>query len=642
MPTAPARFIAHVAVALVVLATTVEAQNRYEWTVFSALNAVQSVAFDASGTVWAGTTGGVVGYHIAQDSFEVYRTTDGLMTLNTTAVGVDPSNGSLYAGASDGSISIRASDGTWSGITDITGSGLPDRRILDFRFRDGRVYVLTAFGVSVFNPSNGTFPETWTRFGALRANTPVNDILFWRDSIWLATDRGIARAPMQGVLLPNPQSWTIIARESGLIGERVLSLATINDRLVASTDSGIFTREDARFARRDELPSTDPIRIATNGEHVAASTLFTVYRLESGQFRSTEVSSPFDILDLAVSADGTIAIAARDVGIGIVENGALRIVAPSAPVSNYFSDIALGRDGSIWTSSTDWNGGRGVSRLKNEKWEQYTAARYPGVMKDVAQNVGVGGDGSILVGTFGSGAVRITPGDTGATLQHYDPSNSPIVGSGGSGNFAIIGDALADLRGRTWFLNWDNVAGSSALLHVLVTPEEASERGSEFVSFLPPAGVNVRLYRWITIDQNGTKWLGADAPGSSIATPPGLLYMTQSESIEREGEWGRLTTAHGLVSNQQTALEVDLDGAVWIGAPNGLSVLDNPVTVGSQGAENARIRNSDREPGNCCRALRDVSVSAIAVDALNRKWIGTNQGVFVLSPDGIDVVADER
>jgi ligand-binding sensor domain-containing protein len=205
--------------ALFALPASSQAQNRFEWSVYSALNAVQSVAIDTAGTIWAGTTGGVVGYHPASDSFEVYRTTEGLMTLNTTAVGVDPAGGDLYAGAADGSISIRSADGAWHGVTDISGVERADRRIKDFRFHGGMVFVLTSFGVAVFDPSDTTFPETWTRFGALPPNIAVNDIVFWRDSVWLATDRGIARAPQRGALLPNPLSWTVFDSSSGYSGE---------------------------------------------------------------------------------------------------------------------------------------------------------------------------------------------------------------------------------------------------------------------------------------------------------------------------------------------------------------------------------------------------------------------------------------
>ena len=48
-------------VAQAALAQAAFAQAEYQWTVYSALNSAQSVAFDDAGTLWIATTGGVVG-----------------------------------------------------------------------------------------------------------------------------------------------------------------------------------------------------------------------------------------------------------------------------------------------------------------------------------------------------------------------------------------------------------------------------------------------------------------------------------------------------------------------------------------------------------------------------------------------------
>ena len=73
-------------------------KEEYKWSVYSALNSAQSVAFDEDGTFWVATTGGVVGYLPSRDSFQIYRTTEGLLSLNITALAVDPATGDLYMG----------------------------------------------------------------------------------------------------------------------------------------------------------------------------------------------------------------------------------------------------------------------------------------------------------------------------------------------------------------------------------------------------------------------------------------------------------------------------------------------------------------------------------------------------------------
>ena len=85
-----------------------------------------------------------------------------------------------------------------------------------------------------------------------------------------------------------------------------------------------------------------------------------------------------------------------------------------------------------------------------------------------------------------------------------------------------------------------------------------------------------------------------------------------------------------MISNDQNALLVDPDGEVWIGTPKGLTVLVNPGAVRNNGSNAAIFRE--------IRSLKDVVIRDIAVDALNRKWVGTDNGLFVLSSDGTELL----
>ncbi len=80
--------------------------------------------------------------------------------------------------------------------------------------------------------------------------------------------------------------------------------------------------------------------------------------------------------------------------------------------------------------------------------------------------------------------------------------------------------------------------------------------------------------------------------------------------------------------NSQTTLVSDKDGALWIGTTDQLYVLANPGAV---------LTNSSlfmREVS----ALQGQSIVDIAVDPQNNKWVATKEGVFVLDPDGIEII----
>src|ERR1043166_1965255 len=77
------------------------AQNRDEWSAFSALNVAQSIAFASDGTLWVATTGGVVGYNPVTDSTQVFRTTEGLLSLNCSAIAIDSVTGDMSVGGAE-------------------------------------------------------------------------------------------------------------------------------------------------------------------------------------------------------------------------------------------------------------------------------------------------------------------------------------------------------------------------------------------------------------------------------------------------------------------------------------------------------------------------------------------------------------
>jgi hypothetical protein len=74
---------------------------------------------------------------------------------------------------------------------------------------------------------------------------------------------------------------------------------------------------------------------------------------------------------------------------------------------------------------------------------------------------------------------------------------------------------------------------------------------------------------------------------------------------------------------------VDILGDVWVGTDRGLRTIFNP-------SEPERVSKT------CFNTRCNIEgqyITSIAVDPVNNKWIGTKEGVFVLSADGSDIIA---
>jgi len=609
-----------------ILPNTLRGQNRYEWSAFSSLKFAQSLTVDDVGMVWVGTTGGVFGYDVANDSFRIFRTTEGLLELNSLSVAYDSTDGSLYVGSDNGAVSVLKKSGEWSYNTDIASAhDRTDRRILGFGFHDGKVYILTAFGAAVFNPSDSTLIEAYVNFRGIPTNTPVYDVLFRNDTIWLATAAGLVYSRMTGTVLTDPNVWSVIPA-AAVPAESMTSVIDLDGRITMGTSNGAYQLvEGGQLSRRFDLPD-NKVRLIRRGGAVLAIAERSIFRYDTAlkAFQQVGVLDE-SVHDVAPIGDSTLAVALNQSGLGLFASDSLDARVPSSPVSNVFAGLALGWDGSLWVASAEGNvGGYGLSRLVDGEWKEYTYSNTPAIKSNGVWHVSRGADSSIWVGEFPGGFTKFTPTE----VVNYDAGNSPMVGIAGNPTFVIGGGAVAQ-DGRTWMVNWDNTSNAGPLLLAYGDGNGGDGAGFDaYPAIVPNYGTVGRAYRWIVVDGNGTKWLGADGALQS----PGLLWFNERESLP--SHWGLITTStastsNSLPHNSQTALLVDPDGELWVGTPKGLAVLRNPSGV---------VNNGDNPSFRTIRALTDIGVRAIAVDALNQKWVGTDQGLYVFNSDGSELL----
>src|SRR5690554_2787349 len=95
-----------------------------------------------------------------------------------------------------------------------------------------------------------------------------------------------------------------------------------------------------------------------------------------------------------------------------------------------------------------------------------------------------------------------------------------------------------------------------------------------------------------------------------------------------------------LPSSDIEAIAVDFDNNIWVGTPEGMRVLYNSSNVFDASAGQYNFQKLLIEFGeNVEIVLGTTHITSIEIDGANRKWIGTaSSGVFLLSPDGLEVV----
>jgi len=221
----------------------------------------------------------------------------------------------------------------------------------------------------------------------------------------------------------------------------------------------------------------------------------------------------------------------------------------------------------------------------------------------------------------------------GEFVKHYNSENSPIEAyNGKSLNHQMVTGVKYDSSGNLWLLN------SEAPTQSVI---EYTKNG-EFKSYYVPQVMkldgngftnksNSNLSN-IIIDSKGYMWF---VNNNWVRAAAYRYDMNNNSCIEYHNFINQDGTAINDMYSVSCVAE-DKDGNMWIGTDVGPFLLEksqielsNPVYTQVKVPRNDGTNYADY-------LLNKISITAITIDAGNRKWIGTNgNGVYLISADNI-------
>jgi ligand-binding sensor domain-containing protein len=138
------------------------------------------------------------------------------------------------------------------------------------------------------------------------------------------------------------------------------------------------------------------------------------------------------------------------------------------------------------------------------------------------------------------------------------------------------------------------------------------------------------------VDRNNQKWI---LMRYSNQNPYSILVFTDNGTPDNPADDRSIklnSTAGngGIPGNNVYAIAEDLQGQVWIGTEKGIAVFYSPENIFT-GAYFDCQQILVQQGLYYQYLLENETVTAIAVDGANRKWIGTDRGgIFLVSSDG--------
>jgi hypothetical protein len=499
-----------------------------------------------------------------------------------------------------------------------------DKTIHRIAIRGDMAYLSAGLGVLVIDMKKNQVRDTW-RIGDAGMEVPVRGLAFSGNSVFAATDEGVKTA-----LLANDPSdyrnWQLLPLPGGPAQHVVAS----GNRIYALVGESIYLSTGVSFSLFYRNAGIVSIDTAGAGLLVSEKTSNAgrVVHLD-GSANPVRIYQP-----PGLSFPKQAVLAGQDCWIADINNGLFRAgssdaerVFPNSPIN-----IATGQmsfiDKTLWvaagTVNEAWNytfNPNGVFRFKDQYWDGYNRYVNTGLdtLYDFISVAGQPATGSVYLGSYGGGLLEIRKDNS--LMIHKQ--NSPLrPATGDPGSYRVSGLAT-DRESNLWISNY------GAPQNLLVKKADGNWK-----AFTIPFFHTENAVASITIDDLDQKWIVSPKQN-------GLFVFNSGSSIDNTGDdqWRYYRQGKGngnLPSNNVYCAVKDKNGFIWVGTEKGIAVINCVQEAVNSSCE--AILPVIQEDNFAGFLFRDEEVLSMAVDGANRKWVGTKNGLWLVSAEGDKII----
>jgi hypothetical protein len=501
-------------------------------------------------------------------------------------------------------------------------------------FLNQYAYLSCGFGIVVLDLAREEIFDTYF-IGPLGSSLEVNDVAFDGSRFYAATVSGIYSAFASGYNLADYSSWqkdTTLHQPSANYshftlygGNKITVLAN-----PAYGDDTLFINHDTAW--HIMLPGIvddyKSLNVSQSHLLICSNSNLEIFNDTLGSVWNVYDYNPGSPAPMGAFEDNDGAYWIADNYSGLVKNKGWsnEFFKPNGPGSHQvFSLTASGSD--IWVAPGSFSSSMGNTYTAvgpfsfiNETW--YTLKDYNPRMDSLWDILYFAVDPSnkqrVFFSTWGHGLVEM---QNGIVVADYSYGNSGLQKPYDFFNWVGIGGLAFDPDGNLWVVNSD----CNQLLKVLKPDGTWKSLNVSSVASQPKA-------TRIMIDAFNQKWVMLFGSGGIIVYDDnGTLENTSDDHMIK------LSTSLGggnLPSGSVLAFAEDLDGEIWVGTDKGLAVFYNPGNIFTGDNFDAQVITIEQD-STAQHLLEFETVTAIAVDGANKKWVGTmNAGIFLFSDDG--------
>lgn len=571
-----------------------------EWRMHVSYNSVHSLSYTPS-KIYAASSNGVMILDKSDNSLSAITKLNGLSSTDITQVAADQLRQQVLITYSDGDVDIIKNNeiinfNRLKNSTTIVGS----KRINHISIFGNFAYLSTDFGVVVFDLSKLEIKETFRDLGLAGQSIKVFQSTFYNDSIFLATEKGVLAGDLNDNLL-DFSNWR--RYNTGTFSGAIQSITTFNNKVfVAVNGVEIYEYSNGIWAAEPYLLNKTYKNLIGGSSFLTITEGNNLWTVNTSN-NITAVTSDKLVSPVIAYEDGNGKFWVGDGRNGLVSNygGSFEAYLPSGP--SFSGGLRLkyrlhGKSDVMYALSGGFNSS--YAPVQNNNYLNYFSAGLwvseTSYTNENLTDVDFLTPSKVCLSSYGNGLQII---NESGSKEFFNNTNSTLT------NNKVVAIESADN------VLWVAEYGSAKPLH------KFNPADNSWTAFSLPYQYPTE----IKVDYLGNVWM--------VQNPSlGGGVVVFSEAANQYAYLSDASGAGGLPSRSVYSIAEDRDGQMWVGTSIGVAYFPDPSRVFSTGLNAVKPIFENRF------LLRDEKVTAIEVDGGNRKWMGTERGVWLFDPFG--------
>ena len=566
---------------------------------------------------------------------QVLSSRDGLHDVGAALAAYDSVRQQTVVVYRNSNIDVIQANGQVRNVADVLRKTVQGgRRVYDLTLAGRRGYLATSFGLVVLDLDKLEVRDTYASIGPNGTDVEVFAAAVSHDTLFAATAQGLQWGRLRDNLL-DYRSWNRLAPQPGNPGG-ARHLATYHNHVYAAVSQrGVFVFQPSTNTWRQVVggyaDSYQRLRTTPAGVLVAAvgSGVARVQDTPGGAY--PEVLAPAapgdQIQDFVRNADGSYYVANYGTGLQKVTPGppvARETYQANGPQTSLaFGLLADARSNTVNVFTGGYSSGyvangrqQGFYEYGAGQWTNYTREAFPAPADypNLADQVrgARAADGTLYVGTFRDGLLQWK--GPGQFRQFTADGNTPFKTRDFVAGYVQVPDVAIAPDGKVWVVNYHKQQNASGIYAY----DPAADTWTE-EPYFNCADSQERL----VVDDAGQVWVAAARKGCVNG-----ITVLDPTHLNAPLAFPNLSTG----SSEIYDLVKDQRGDIWVATGQGVAVLNDPASafLGSSAFRAPIVRRGE---GTGFAALFSDVVKCLAVDGGNRKWLGTDNGLWLFSPD---------